>query len=190
MNIMNYSFQKYFVPLTFIGLACLTGCSSTGSGQGSENGEGTFSDQDLALQEKQRWADGNIPVASEGNGLFDDIHFEYDSAAISAENQDKIRQNAQELIKDRSMSIELEGHCDKRGTNEYNLALGEERARAVARLMVNFGVEARQIKTISYGEEIPLDQADDESAFAKNRRVHFAPYHMSSNNKSQSSTRY
>lgn len=189
MNTRIHPLNKYLLATALVCMTSFTGCSSTGSGQGAEEGEGTFSDQDLALQEKQRWADGNIPMATDGSGLFDDIHFEYDSAAITSENQEKIRENAQALVKDRALSIELEGHCDRRGTNEYNLALGEERARAVARLMVNYGVEGKQIKTISYGEEIPLDPSDSDGAFAKNRRVHFAPYHMSSNDGSQSNVR-
>ncbi len=189
MNTRIPPLNKYLFATAVVCLSCFTGCSTSGSGQGTENSDGTFSDQDLALQEKQRWADGNIPAAAEGSGMFEDIHFEYDSAAISSENQEKIRQNAQALVKDRALSIELEGHCDRRGTNEYNLALGEERARAVARLMVNYGVDGKQIKTISYGEEIPLDPSDSEGAFSKNRRVHFAPYHMSSNDPAKSNVR-
>lgn len=159
------------------------GCSSSSGGatNGLDGQGGEFSDQDLTLAEKQRWGDGNIPLAQQGSNLFQDIHFDYDSALISPEDQQKVRDNAQELIKDRNLFIELEGHCDERGTNEYNLALGEERARAVARLMVGYGVEPRQIKTISYGEEIPLDTRSTEDAYAKNRRVHFAPYYLSGN---------
>ncbi|MCL4139935.1 UNVERIFIED_CONTAM: hypothetical protein GTU68_015996 [Idotea baltica] len=102
--------------------------------------------------------------------------FEYDSAAVKSEYHELIRQNAAVLQNDQSLHAEIEGHCDKRGTNEYNIALGEERAKAVASLMVSFGTNPTQISTISYGEEIPIDPAEDDAAYSKNRRAHFALY--------------
>lgn len=151
----------------------LTGCSSM---RGKGNGEGAdhFSDEDLALQQKD-YGDGNIPEAAEG-GLFADIHFDYNSSSVGAEYRDKLKTDAKTLIADPSLRAEVEGHCDKRGTNEYNLALGAERAKSVAKLLVEYGVNRSQVTTISYGEEIPLDPRDTEEAYAKNRRAHFALY--------------
>ena len=164
-------------------LMSITACSAT-SGGGADAGEngaggvGGFSDQDLEMG-ANRFADGNIPTAREG-GPFEDIFFGYDSAVVPAEYNSQLRENAKVLMEDQSLRAEVEGHCDKRGTNEYNLALGEERAKAVAALLVSYGVSPNQLTTISYGEEIPLDPADSESAFAKNRRVHFALYRAKS----------
>lgn len=154
-----------------------TACSSSSKGKNNgldENGVG-ISDQDLAL-DKNRYGTGNIPVASEGGNQFPDVHFDYDSAVVQQADYEIVRSNAKLLSSDPSMQMELEGHCDKRGTAEYNLALGEERAKAVAALLVSFGARADQLSTISYGEEIPLDPRDADDAYAKNRRVHFAVY--------------
>ncbi len=174
--------------LLLLSLSGLSACSATSGGDSDPNGAmggaggaGSFSDSDLEMG-ANRFADGNIPTAKEG-GFFDDIFFTYDSAVVPPEYGEQIRQNAKVLSADPSLRAEVEGHCDKRGTNDYNLALGEERARAVAALLVSYGVSPNQLTTISYGEEIPLDPGDSDAAFAKNRRVHFALYRAKSNAK-------
>ncbi len=137
-----------------------------------------LSDENLALYEQRRWDEGsNIPNAMEGE-LFQDVRFEYDSALIRADSHEAIRRNAEALKSDPTLRVEVEGHCDKRGTSEYNLALGEQRARSVQNLLINYGVSDDQVSTVSYGEEIPLDPADTESAYSRNRRVHFAVYRL------------
>ena len=154
----------------------VTGCSSSSKSKNNgldENGAG-ISDQDLSI-DKNRYGNGNIPLAAEGQ-QFPDIHFDYDSAVVRQDDYEVVRNNAKLIASDSSLQMEVEGHCDKRGTAEYNLALGEERAKAVAAMLVNFGARADQLSTISYGEEIPLDPRDTEEAYAKNRRVHFAVY--------------
>jgi len=157
----------------FVFLASCTSSSNGKNAGADENGLG-ISDQDLAV-DKNRYAGGNIPMASEGQ-QFPDVHFDYDSAVVRQEDSDIVKTNAKLLAGDSSMQMELEGHCDKRGTAEYNLALGEERAKAVAAMLVSYGARPDQLSTISYGEEIPLDPSDSDSAYAKNRRVHFAVY--------------
>lgn len=148
---------------------------SSGGDSDSVGQAGVFTDQDLALEQK-RWAEGaNIPEAEAGN-LFRDVHFDYDSFQIREEDRHIIELNARALISDSSLHAEIEGHCDQRGTTDYNYALGEQRAKAVADLLVSLGVPKKQLSTISYGEEIPLDQGSSESAYAKNRRAHFALY--------------
>ena len=156
--------------LAFLSCSTFLSCSSTTSGGDGESG--TISDQDLDLDES-RYGDGNIPSASAGK-IFQDIFFEYNSSAVKPEFQEQLRKNAGTMKADASLKVEVEGHCDKRGTSEYNLALGEERAKATASLLINYGAAPSQVSTISYGEEIPLDPADNDSAYAKNRRVHFA----------------
>jgi len=157
-------------------LSSLSSCSKGGSGVGEDGeGDGRLVDENLAL-EQNRWAeDGSIPKAM-ADGLFDDIHFGFESSVVAVEDREKIRKNAQTLQQDPSFRVEVEGHCDKRGTNEYNYALGEQRANSVASLLVSYGALESQVATVSYGEEIPLDPADDEDAYSKNRRVHFAVY--------------
>ena len=81
--------------------------------------------------------------------------------------------------------MEIEGHCDSRGTNEYNLALGKSRAKTVARYLVNLGVQPDQLSTITYGEEIPLETGESESSFSVNRRAHFAIFRNQASSQGQ-----
>ena len=117
--------------------------------------------------------DGNIPLASAGSEL-SDVHFAFDSSALSGEAQAILSKNAKWILGHESAKVVAEGHCDERGTNEYNLALGERRARAVYDYLRSSGVSAEQMSTISYGEELPLDPRSNEEAWRKNRRAHFA----------------
>ncbi len=103
-----------------------------------------------------------------------DIHFEYDSSKLSSMAKMLLKEKAAWLKANYSASVIIEGHCDNRGTTEYNLALGEQRASVVKAYLINLGVSAARLNTISYGEEQPLDSSHTEQAFSKNRRAHFA----------------
>jgi peptidoglycan-associated lipoprotein len=98
----------------------------------------------------------------------DDIYFEFDSSALLP-----MAQKADYMLNNPGQTVVVEGHCDERGTAAYNLALGERRADAAKAFLVNLGVDAAQVNTISYGEERPVDMAHTEEAWAKNRRAHF-----------------
>lgn len=102
-----------------------------------------------------------------------DIHFEYDSAMLSSMAKLILKEKAAWLMANSMVAITVEGHCDERGTTEYNLALGEKRAQAAKSYLVDLGISASRVSTISYGEEQPLDMGKTESAFRKNRRAHF-----------------
>jgi peptidoglycan-associated lipoprotein len=103
----------------------------------------------------------------------EDVLFEFDSAKLSIEAQDILRQKAQWLKQNPRGRIIIEGHCDDRGTNEYNLALGDRRAFSSKSFLVDLGIVDSRLTTVSYGEERPLDSRADEEAWAKNRRAHF-----------------
>jgi peptidoglycan-associated lipoprotein len=159
----------------------LGACSKKQGGAGGEgdlNGDG-MSEENLGLQQDERFGSGNIPAA-QGDGAygenFRDIRFAFNSSVVEPEYHAQLERDAELLRSDSSLRVQLEGHCDNRGTTDYNLALGAERARAVGALLVSFGAPQRQITTISYGEEIPLDPANNEEAWAKNRRVHFGVF--------------
>jgi len=109
----------------------------------------------------------------DGDYVFYDVHFDFDKYALRAEDRDALNRHAKWFQDHRRYSILVEGHCDEAGTEEYNLALGERRAEAVRKYLVDLGVAAGRIKTVSYGEAYPLDPAQTEEAFAKNRRAHF-----------------
>lgn len=99
------------------------------------------------------------------------VHFAFDSSAIDNEARAIIEAHAANLVAKRQIKVTLEGHCDERGTREYNLALGERRAKSVERMMKVLGVAANRIKTVSYGKEKPLCSEHEESCWHQNRRV-------------------
>ena len=101
------------------------------------------------------------------------LYFELDSSDVSAPGQQVLQANAAVLKKFPAMQITIEGHCDERGTAEYNLALGERRALAAKNYLVSLGVPADKVKTVSYGKEFPFDPGHDDAAWGKNRRAHF-----------------
>lgn len=104
----------------------------------------------------------------------DRIFFDYDSFVLSQAARDTLSKNAEILIKKQpGARVLIEGHCDERGSDEYNLALGEKRARATRDYLVTLGVAASRLSVISYGEEKPLEQGQSEEAWAKNRRAEF-----------------
>ena len=99
--------------------------------------------------------------------------FDYDSSDITADGRTVLNANAVVLKRYTTWTITIEGHCDERGTAEYNLALGERRAVAARTYLVSLGLSADRLRTVSYGKEFPFDAGHDEAAFAKNRRAHF-----------------
>jgi len=101
------------------------------------------------------------------------LYFELDSSDVSTDGQQVLQANAAVLKKYPGMQITIEGHCDERGTAEYNLALGERRALSAKNYLVSLGIPADKVKTVSYGKEFPFDAGHDDRAWANNRRAHF-----------------
>ena len=101
------------------------------------------------------------------------LFFELDSADVSSAGQQVLQANAAVLKKYPGMQITIEGHCDERGTAEYNLALGERRALAAKNYLISLGIGSDKIKTVSYGKEFPFDPGHEDGAWQKNRRAHF-----------------
>jgi len=101
------------------------------------------------------------------------VHFDFDRSEVKPEYYSVIQAVADYMAADTALSVTVEGHCDERGTREYNLALGERRAKAVKNALVAQGVSPDRISTISYGEERPLDPRHNEEAWSKNRRGEF-----------------
>ncbi len=103
----------------------------------------------------------------------EDIYFEFDSIRLSPSAQEILNQKAIWMRANPSANVTIEGHCDNRGTNEYNLALGEGRAQSVKAFLVDLGIDSSRLTTISYGEERPLSSDQSEEGWARNRRAHF-----------------
>ena len=106
------------------------------------------------------------------SSLLKDIHFDFDKYDIRPEDVTILRENAALLKKYPNVKVQIEGHCDERGTIEYNLALGERRATSTKNYLVSLGISADRISTITFGKEKPLDPGHHEEAWAKNRRAH------------------
>jgi peptidoglycan-associated lipoprotein len=103
-----------------------------------------------------------------------DIYFEYDSYSVQPEDLPKIKEVSEWLKINSAVRIVVEGHCDERGTVEYNLALGQKRAEIVKNHLTKFGIDEKRIKVMSFGKEMPVDPGHTEDAWSKNRRVHFS----------------
>jgi len=104
---------------------------------------------------------------------FTRVHFAYDSAALSSSTKSALSDNARILKDHGDVRVEIQGHCDERGTTDYNMALGNQRAAAVRGYLVNAGVSPNRITVISYGEEKPSSHGGNETAWSKNRRAEF-----------------
>lgn len=103
----------------------------------------------------------------------DHVHFAYDSAVLTPIAQNILNQKAEWLRANPSANVVIGGHCDERGTIEYNVALGERRAESAKKYLVNLGIDANRLETISYGEERPIATGSNEEAWAQNRRAQF-----------------
>lgn len=103
------------------------------------------------------------------------VHFGYDKSSLDAESRKVVAGNVEWMKANPSVKVQIEGHCDNRGTIEYNVALGERRANAVKSYMVSLGIPTSRLSVISYGKEKPLEMGDTEAAWSKNRRANFVP---------------
>ncbi|MCK4532266.1 peptidoglycan-associated lipoprotein Pal [bacterium] len=103
----------------------------------------------------------------------EDVFFGFDKYNVSVQSRTILNENAAWLADQENAYVQIEGHCDERGTVEYNLALGQRRATGVRNYLIKLGVDPKRISSISYGEEKPFDSSSDEDAWAKNRRAHF-----------------
>ncbi len=129
--------------------------------------------EDTSMKEKALWE----KLLTEASVFKDkDIYFAYDRYDLNSEARQNLVELADWLLMHTEFEATIEGHCDERGTTEYNLALGERRAEASKAYIINLGVDIGNVSTISYGEELPLDPAHNEGAWSKNRRGHFLVY--------------
>jgi peptidoglycan-associated lipoprotein len=148
--------------------------SGLGTGTGGLGTSGTGAgESDLQGQDQAGRVERNIQQGPERGGPLQDIHFDYDSFEVSSTAREALRVNADWLQNNAQAKVEIEGHCDERGTVEYNLALGAKRAKAARDYLVTLGISPSRLSTISYGEELPLCQDADESCWQQNRRAHF-----------------
>lgn len=150
------------------GIAVTEPSKEKAAGAEAEKGEAAIQEELLKGKEKQEKERALREAAS-----FADIYFAFDQYDLTGPSREILKQHSDWLLSNSAFDLLVEGHCDERGTAEYNLALGERRASAAKDYLVSLGVDPRRITTISYGEELPADTGHDEAAWTKNRRAHF-----------------
>jgi len=165
--------------LAAMALALLTAaCSSTPDSSAVSTTDGSMTDRaplarnDVVFDNDMNGAKAGAPGSQEDltAQAGDRVFFELNSSTLTAEGRSTLEKQAAWLQKYPNVAVTIEGHCDERGTREYNLALGEHRAQAVKNYLVSLGVPAGRLNTISYGKERPAVVGSDEEAWAKNRR--------------------
>jgi len=125
-----------------------------------------------AIEEEDPFASRSLEDLNRESPL-EPAFFDYDSSEISASGRSVLEKNAEVLKRYQTWVITIEGHCDERGTPEYNLGLGERRAMVAREYLVELGLDLGRIRTVSYGKEFPFDPANNEQAYSRNRRAHF-----------------
>ena len=145
-------------------------CMKKKGGAGENGEDGTIKEEDASSSETavDPNADPNNPDMD-----FQVVHFEYNEYAVIAEDLPKVDLMAPWLVNFPERVVRIEGHADERGSNDYNLSLGEKRAMEVKNKLVQAGIDPARIKIVSYGEERPVDTASNEEAWFKNRRAEF-----------------
>ena len=181
-----------FVIIAFFSLIML-GCSTNHKMlKGTQNGTGANANAGVSTQsiqepsvnkvnEQNILENGNLSIEEETKNIKRDVHFNFNSAKIEEINSYGISENPSLLLnniadfmkKHPSIKVRIEGNCDERGTEEYNLALGQRRADVAKKYLIFIGIESNRIDTISYGESQPLNLEHNENAWAENRRDHF-----------------
>ncbi len=145
-------------------------------GQGDDS-QSQLSEEELQAQmEAQRLQEQEaVRVKEEARMKFvnEDVYFNFDDATLTSDARMTLKQKVAWLRENPGTSVLIEGHCDERGTSEYNIALGQRRAQSIKTFMINAGISTSRLSTVSYGEERPVDFANNETAWAKNRRAHF-----------------
>lgn len=163
----------YRVSLLVVALALGVGCSSStgkeGAGAGGQGGK--LGENQVGGTSLQQYQQGTLGSAS---GPLKDIHFDFDDYTIRPQDGGILRNNAAWLSANPGTHAQVEGHCDNRGSEEYNIALGAKRAQAAKDYLVTLGISADRLSTISYGKELPLCADDTDECWAMNRRDHFA----------------
>lgn len=174
---MSIESIKQLFLVGFLGFA-LVGCSSApktdmaesdGKQVATEQVEQDVAAMKLAAAQALAAQEAELLASIQGKV----IHFDFDRSDVKSDDYAIIKANADYMSLNMSKSVSVKGHCDERGTREYNLALGERRANAVKNALIAEGVSSSRITVVSYGEDSPVDEAHNEAAWAKNRRAEF-----------------
>ncbi len=166
--------KKQIKGMLVIAMMLTAGCSSKSAVKSTEGTQNASSSSAVDSQSS------SLPSGRTGYGFdkwqtgpLGDLFFDFDSSVLSTDAQEQLKQNTAWLTANSSRNVLIEGHCDARGTSEYNLALGERRAASAKEYIVKLGVASSRLESVSLGSERPFDTGKNEEAWAKNRRAHF-----------------
>jgi peptidoglycan-associated lipoprotein len=164
-------FGLIFVLLSLAFVLAVAGCAK----KNKPDVDTSYSD---ALKSAVQDKDMNFGATGSDSGQIEglySVHFDYDASNLTSEARDVLVKDATWLKQHQNKGLQIEGHCDRHGSTEYNLALGQRRANAVKKYLVNLGVQEKRLSTISYGKEKMLDVSETDEADIKNRRANFKP---------------
>jgi len=164
--------KKSFFALCVLALAFTVSCGS--KEKKGEDGSVPGGDPDASIETKNMNFDPEGSDSGKISGL-STVNFDYDKATLTTAARELLKQNAGWINDNKDVVVQIEGHCDVRGSVEYNLALGERRAKSVKNYMVSLGVDPKRMTIISYGEEKTIDDGSSDAAHARNRRANFVP---------------
>ncbi|PIR22082.1 MAG: peptidoglycan-associated lipoprotein [Deltaproteobacteria bacterium CG11_big_fil_rev_8_21_14_0_20_45_16] len=162
---MNASSSRAVMSRVFVSIMMVTLSFGLGACGSKKSGGGSNADSSFGT--------GASSSGGIGLGTLQRVHFGFDESTLNSEGRETLQNNAQIMMKNGKMKVLVEGHCDERGSNEYNIALGERRSKAVIDYMVNLGVQRSRLEMKSWGEERPLDPTKSDTAYSLNRRAEF-----------------
>ncbi|MCG6553905.1 MAG: peptidoglycan-associated lipoprotein Pal [Candidatus Magnetominusculus sp. LBB02] len=173
--------MKRIILLMFMLTVVVSGCATTevanpDGKKGKDIGKKDSSKDDVVKIDRDKIREGSLSedqIRAQMASLFHDVRFEYNSRDIAEGEKANLRKIADWLLKNAHVTVLIEGHCDERGSNEYNLALGDQRAQSTKNYLVSLGVPASRLETISFGKEKPACMEHSEDCWLKNRRAHF-----------------
>lgn len=166
------------IVLALVVLSMAAGCSSWRKKGADANSNITSETTGGGGSEKIDGSPMNFSATGSDSGSIEGlqtVHFDYDKSTLPSSERDKLKGNVSWLKKNTGSKMLIEGHCDQRGSTEYNLSLGERRANAVKQMLVSMGINANRITTVSFGKEKLLANGESESEMAQNRRANFVP---------------
>lgn len=165
--------KKKIKGILVIALMMTAGCSSKSAVTPADGSTSEGSSSTSASSSSSSTPKSGYGFDQWQSGPLGDVFFDYDSSVLSSDAQEQLNQNGGWLESNAAKKVLVEGHCDERGTSEYNLALGDRRAASAKEYLVRLGVASSRLETVSFGEERPFDSGHNEDAWAKNRRAHF-----------------
>jgi peptidoglycan-associated lipoprotein len=186
---MQLKSRQFYWCAALIAALALGGCSSKTTSSDADSPDAAAAAKQAEAESKKRLTSAQVDsksapssldalqrgesAASDASSPLKDVYFDFDRYDLRADARETLKANAQWLTSNPAARVEIEGHCDERGTTEYNLALGAKRAQSVKDYLVSLGTAPARLSTISYGEEIPVCREQSEGCWQKNRRARF-----------------